>query len=254
MRISFFLVIAIVATVFSLILPAFAQTTSGNQTQAIAIASDSKQTKYILGLPEIFTFFIFMLGPIKVLVPFVRMTRGTETGFRRKLALRAALISTIASLGAAFIGRYILNAWHVSLSALLLTLGIILFLVALRMVMQMYSHTSQDEGASCTPSLTMAASPLSFPTIVTPHGVAILIILMVTAQDTARQIGIIGVLLAVMALNLLTMLFAQKIMKCIGIITLQILGSILGVLQVALGAEIILRALLQLGIIVSQGE
>lgn len=252
-KFRFFLAIAFVAPVLSLMLPAVAQTTSGNQTQAIAIASGSDQTKYLLSLAEIFTFFVLMLGPIKVLVPFVKMTKGTDAGFRRKLALRASLISTIGSLAAAFMGKNILKNWHVSISALMLTAGIILFLVALQMVMQKYSHTYQDEGASFTPSLAMAVSPLSFPTIVTPYGVAILIILMVTAQDNARQIGVIGVLLVVMALNLLTMLFAHKILKFIGVITLQILGNVLGVLQVALGVEIILLTLMKLGVIVSQG-
>ncbi|MCF6150654.1 MAG: MarC family protein [Candidatus Kuenenia sp.] len=250
----FFLVVVFILTFFSLAPQAVAQATSGNQTQAITIAPDSGQTKHLLNLAEIFTFFVLMLGPIKVLVPFVKMTGGTDTGFRRKLALRSTLISAIGALTAAFTGKTILKSWHISISALMLTMGILLFLVALQMVMQMYSHTSQNEGTSCTPSLAMAVSPLSFPIIVTPHGIAILIILMVTAQDTTRQIGIIGVLLAVMVMNLLTMLFAQNILKFIGTITLQILGSILGVLQVALGVEIVLRALITLGVIVSQGK
>ncbi|HQU32529.1 MAG TPA: hypothetical protein PLA96_13660, partial [Candidatus Brocadia sapporoensis] len=54
-------------------------------------------------------------------------------------------------------------------------------------------------------------------------------------------------------LNLLTMLFAHKIPKVIGIITLIMLGTVIGVLQAALGVEIILRALTLLGVIVLQG-
>lgn len=251
---GFFLILTLILTVsvLSLILPADAQTTSGNHIQASATGSGSDQTKYLLNLAQVFTFFFLMLGPIKVLVPFVKMTKGTDVGFQRKLALRATLISTISSLAAAFIGKNILNAWHVSISALMLTTGIILFLVALQMVKQMYSHTSQNEEAPFAPSLAMAVSSLSFPTIVTPYGVAVLIILMVATQDSARQIGIIGMLLVVMVLNLLTMLFAHKILKFIGVITLHILGSILGVLQVALGVEIILLTLIKLGVITSQ--
>lgn len=249
----FFLAIAFVAPLLSLMLPAVAQTTSGNQTQSIATASGSDHTKYILGLPEVFTFFMLMLGPIKVLVPFVKMTKGTDAGFRHKLAFRAALISTICTLAAAFMGKHILKSWHISIATLMLTAGIILFLVALQTIMQMYSNAPRDEGESSAPSLSMAVFPISIPTIVTPYGIAILIILMAAAQDTARQIGVIGVLLAIMFLNLLTMLFAHKILKVIGIITLIMLGTVIGVLQVALGVEIILRALTLLGVIVSQG-
>lgn len=96
----------------------------------------------------------------------------------------------------------------------------------------------------------MAVSPLSFPTIVTPYGIAILIILMAAAQDSTRQIGIIGVLLGIMILNFLAMLFAHKIVKFIGVvITLQILGCVNGVLQVALGIELILQTLIKMKIL-----
>ncbi|GAB63035.1 MAG: MarC family protein [Candidatus Jettenia sp.] len=247
-RMSFFLVVIMILfhiLVFSVI----AQTTSVNQPQTTA--SSGQQVQYILSIPAIFTFFILMLGPIKVLVPFVKMTRDTDTRFRRKLALIATLISTIGCLVAAFMGQRILKSWHISIPAIMLAGGIILFLVALQMIMQMYSSPHRDETTPSTPTLAMAVSPLSFPTIVTPYGIAILIILMATAQDAVRQVEIIGVLLATMVLNLLTMLFAHRILKVIGVITLQILGSVLGVLQVALGIEMIIQTLIKMGLMVT---
>lgn len=246
-RVSFFLV-AIIILFHILIFSATAQTASINQFQTTA--SSGQQAHYILSLPEIFTFFMLMLGPIKVLVPFVKMTRDTDTRFRRKLALIATLISTIGCLVAAFMGQRILKSWHISILAIMLAEGIILFLVALQMVMHMYSSPHRTETTPSTPTIAMAVSPLSFPTIVTPYGIAILIILMATAQDTARQVGIIVALLATMILNLLTMLFAHKILKVIGVITLQILSSVLSVLQVALGIEIIIQTLIKMGLMV----
>ncbi|TLD43607.1 MAG: Multiple antibiotic resistance protein marC [Candidatus Jettenia ecosi] len=246
-RVSFFLVVIMIlfhVLVFSVV----AQTTSVNQFQATA--SSSQQAQYILGIPEIFTFFMLMLGPIKVLVPFVKMTRDTNTRFRCKLALIATLISTIGCLAAAFMGQRILKSWHISISALMLAGGIILFLVALQMIMQMYSLPHQNRTTPSTPTLAMAISSLSFPTIVTPYGIAMLIILMASTHDATRHAGIIGALLVTMALNLLTMLFAHRILKVIGVITLQILGSVLGVLQVALGIEIILQTLIKMGLMI----
>lgn len=246
-RVSFFLVVILIlfhVLVFSVV----AQTTSINQFQTTA--SSDQQAQYILGIPEIFTFFMLMLGPIKVLVPFVKMTRDTDTRFRRKLSLMATLISTIGCLVAAFMGQRILKSWHISISALMLAGGIILFLVALQMIMQTYSLPRRNGTTPSTPTLALAVSPLSFPTIVTPYGIAMLIILMASTQDVIRQAGIIGALLVTMVLNLLTMLFAHRILKVIGVITLQILGSVLGVLQVALGIEIILQTLIKMGLMI----
>ncbi len=246
-RAGFFLV-AVVILFPVLMSSVLAQTTSVNQSQTIA--SDGQRALYILSLPGIFTFFMLMLGPIKVLVPFVKMTGGADARLRRKLAFMSILISTASCLIAAFLGQKAMKNLHISISAIMLAGGIILFLVALQMVMQMYSTPRRDETPPAAPTLSMAVSPLSFPTIVTPYGLAILIILMAAAQDATRQIGIIGALLVTMMLNLLTMLYAQKILKAIGVITLQILGSVLGVLQVALGIEIILQALIKMGLMI----
>ncbi len=246
-RVSFFLV-SIIILFHILIFSVVAQTTSVNRPQTTALSD--QQAHYILSIPEIFTFFMLMLGPIKVLVPFVKMTRDAYTRFRRKLSLIATLISTIGCLVAAFMGQIILKSWHISIPAIMLAGGIILFLVALQMIMQVYSSPHRNETTPSTPTLSMAVSPLSFPTIVTPYGIAILIIFMATAQDVARQAGIIAALLATMILNLLTMLFAHKILKVIGIITLQILGSVLGVLQVALGIEIIIQTITKMWLMV----
>jgi small neutral amino acid transporter SnatA (MarC family) len=246
-RIVFFLS-AISILFLILMFSAIAQTPSVNQPQTPDLCG--QQTRYLLNLAGIFTFLFLMLGPIKVLVPFVKMTKDTDARFRRKLALMATLISTIGCLASAFMGQRFMKSLHISISATVLAGGIILFLVALQMVMQTYSPSSRNETTPLTPTLSMAVSPLSFPTIVTPYGIAILIIVMTTAQDDAtRQIGIIGALLAIMLLNLLAMLFAHKIVKFIAVrITLQILGSVLGVLQVALGIQMILQALILMGV------
>lgn len=113
-RIGLFLA-AISILFLILIFPSIAQTTSVNQFQTTA--SGDQQTGYILSLAGIFTFFFLMLGPIRVLVPFVKMTKDTDTRFRRKLALMATLISTIGCLAAAFVGQRAMKSLHISISA-----------------------------------------------------------------------------------------------------------------------------------------
>ncbi|RZV59414.1 MAG: MarC family protein [Candidatus Brocadia sp. BROELEC01] len=241
---------AIMIVFLSLMPPAIAETTSFSQFRSIA--SDNQQTGYILDLFGIFSFFFLMLGPMKILALFAQITRDTDTKFRRKLALTASLVSTTACLAAAFLGQRSMRSLHISPPAILLAGGIILFLVALQMIMQMYSTSSRGEKTPSPPTLALAVSPLSFPTIVTPYGIAILIILMAAAQECTRQLGILGILLGIMVLNFLAMLFAHKIVKFVGfVITLQILGSVLGVLQVALGIQMILQALIRMGVPIS---
>jgi hypothetical protein len=53
---------------------------------------------------------------------------------------------------------------------------------------------------------------------------------------------------AVMLLNLGAMLVARRVMQGAALLALRLLAAVLGVLQVALAVEIILRALQELGI------
>jgi multiple antibiotic resistance protein len=59
---------------------------------------------------------------------------------------------------------------------------------------------------------------------------------------------IVGLLLAVMLLNLLAMLFATPVLRWLGM-PLMVLGTVLGVVQAALGLNIMLVTLRALGVI-----
>jgi len=53
----------------------------------------------------------------------------------------------------------------------------------------------------------------------------------------------------VMTFNLLAMLYARRIMGAVFVLALQIFGAVLGVLQVALAVQMILRGLKDLGVL-----
>ena len=80
----------------------------------------------------------------------------------------------------------------------------------------------------------MAIFPLAFPTIVTPYGVAAVIVFMAISPDLKSKLIIGAIVLAIMVLNLVLMLITRHIYKFLAIV-LVLLGAILGVIQVALG-------------------
>ena len=63
------------------------------------------------------------------------------------------------------------------------------------------------------------------------------------------KLRILAILIVVMVLNLLAMLYARRIMGGVTVLVLQIFGAVLGVLQVALAVQMILRGLLDLGVL-----
>lgn len=85
--------------------------------------------------------------------------------------------------------------------------------------------------------------------MLTSYGIAAVIALL-ASDDPVRSRMILILALVVMVLNYVFMLFARKIMRGVGLLVLQLLGSVLGVLQVALSVQIFLWALMELGVLV----
>ena len=202
----------------------------------------------MIGYGAIFTLFFITLGPLKILGPFTQFTHETDEATMRKIAVRAFVIAVIAVVAGGFAGRLLLENWGISSSAMLLAGGIIFALVGLNLVLQQYQPT--HPAPSPLPAVPMAAAMrITFPTVVTPYGIAALIVVLSNSHDAGRIAAILALLLAVMVLNLLTMLYARRIMGGVTLMVLQIVGAVLGVLQVALAIDMTLRALHELGVL-----
>jgi multiple antibiotic resistance protein len=195
---------------------------------------------------EMFTFFFLMLGPLKILGPFVQMTRKGDAKFARQLAFRAFGFSCVALLVAAIMGENSLRKYDIPVPVLGIAAGIILFLVALRTVMHQFEPAEEAAPKEYEPNLRLAFFPLSFPTIVTPYGVAAVIVCMALTPGYLIKSEIYAALFGLMVINLIAMLLAKPILKHLGTFML-LLGTVLAIIQVALGLAIIFNGLHALG-------
>jgi multiple antibiotic resistance protein len=196
---------------------------------------------YALGASKLFTLFFVTLGPIKLLGPFARATASLADAELRALALRAGAIAASIAVGGGFVGRAMLESWQIPIFALRLTAGLILFVVAFRLVMQPY-ETPAPHAAPDGPGERPTARKLVFPMVLTPYGIAAVIVLLSMSHGLERTVVIVAALLAVMVLNVVAMAFVRPILATAGPV-LQAVGAVLGVLQVALAVQIILTAL-----------
>jgi small neutral amino acid transporter SnatA (MarC family) len=205
----------------------------------------------MLGPAEIFTIFFITLGPLKILGPFAQRTHGLDDAAVRQIALRAFLIAAISAIAGGFLGAALLANWRVSIGAMIIAGGIVFLLVGLRQVLEEYEPPRAPDArmVALPASPTAAALKLLFPIVLTPFGIAAVIVLLALSAEGGRTGIIIAMVAAVMFLNLLAMLFARKILVGVTIVVLQILGAVLGILQVGLAVQIILRGLRDLKLI-----
>lgn len=200
-------------------------------------------------LAQIFTLLFLMLGPFKVIGPFARITRGADAAFTRRIALRATVFASLALLVAAFLGERILSSYGIPLPVLALSGGTILFLVALQNILKDFApHDAGTADPAQTPTLRLALTPLAFPTIVTPYGIAAVVVFLAISPDQQSKLVVGAILLTIMLLNLIVMVMTRHLRPVMGV-ALQILGAVLGIIQVALGLQIIQRSLRTLGVL-----
>lgn len=197
-------------------------------------------------LAHVFTFFFLMLGPLKMIGPFGKATQGADASLTRKVALRTTLFGSLGLLFASFSGETVLRKYGIPVPVLALSVGVILFLVALQNILLQFAPPAPPSAEVAAPApistLNMALMPLAFPTMVTPYGIAALVVFLALSPDLQDQLAIGGIVLAVMVLNLIVMMLTRHIPPWLGAL-LAILGAVLGVIQVALGIQIIHNAL-----------
>lgn len=190
---------------------------------------------------NLFIIFFVTLGPLKVIPTFMQVTHNANRALKRKLAFRSTAISTIVILLVVVIGQNLLQVWQIQLPAIMVAGGILLSLVALRLILTQYDPNEVPTAPPDTPGLHLAVTPLAFPTILPPFGIAIALTLMVLSTEIGfSPSSVMLLILLVMGLNLIAMLAAGPILKFIRPVTLKILGFTLGVMQFALGIQFIL--------------
>ncbi|NJL43244.1 MAG: hypothetical protein HC935_07770 [Pseudanabaena sp. SU_2_4] len=203
----------------------------------------SKEYLMSLKLSYAFTIFFVTLGPIKTIPGFVAITADLDRATSKRLAIRGTLVATAIVFATALIFSGTLRSWEVSLPAMQLAGGLLLFSGACASLNKGFTlPPEQATDAPEPPELSArelnnivkrrALSPLAVPTIVTPVGIAaILVFLEIANADLFATLGIYGLLILMMVLNLVGMWFAQPIVRFVGFPNFQVIGWIFSVLQ-----------------------
>jgi len=187
---------------------------------------------------KLFPLMFNMMGPIGVIPLFAALTATLDVPTRNAMALRASLLSLAALAVAVFIGATVLEGWGISRGALIMAAGLIVTLSALLPLLQRQQPPQRSDGAAASPR-DLATSPIAFPGIVSPKGIAVLIIFVAYFPAMDAKLTVFAVAGGLLVLNYLGMRSASWFMATIGMVPLLVLGAVFGVLQVALGVEML---------------
>jgi multiple antibiotic resistance protein len=193
-----------------------------------------------------------VIDPIGQIVTFVGLTRGHSSDERRAAALRGVLIAAVVLFAFAFAGHPLLRALGITLSALKIAGGVLLFLLAIDMIFALETGirtTTTPELAEAERRRDISVFPLAIPLIAGPGAFTSVALLVARHEGSPWMIAAILTLLGiVLGLTLLCLLTATRIMRLLGLTGANVISRVLGILLAALAVQFVLNGLRESGL------
>ncbi|NLW13620.1 MAG: MarC family protein [Trueperella sp.] len=171
---------------------------------------------------------------------FMALTRAMDKKTRKKVAFQANFIALALLLLFGFFGFYLFEWMGISASALQISGGLLLLLVAL----QLLTGKEQDPG-DAGGSIHVAMVPLGMPLLAGPGAiVAFMLLMRDTDGDLVDTLTVIGAMVLVIMISWVAMHFSGAIMRVLGEAGVMLLTRLAGMLLAAIAAQLMIAGVL----------
>jgi multiple antibiotic resistance protein len=200
-------------------------------------------------LIDIFLVIFIGMGPVKVLFVYMGVTKGASREVKRRVARTAIVTAVIVALVLLLLGAIFMQILHFSEGALTIAGGIILLILALRIVLDPGEADEPEGGLPEEQLMRMAIYPLAIPLLLNPVGIVALTIFSAEAQEL-WQFGVLaGMVVVVGVIDYLVFLGADRLDPYLSHSRIMVLEKLLGILLAALAVQLVLNGLEVLGLI-----
>ena len=206
---------------------------------------------FSFSLPEAFITLFIGLGPIKVLLVYIAMTKGLEASVRKQMALRIVVVAGGVGVALFIIGAALQSILHFSIGALNIIGGIILLILALKMVLG--GGGGDHGGETKIDPMSIATSPLAIPLTLNPVGIVTLVVASSQVKDIPSSIAVIVMIVIIVAIDYVILLASDRVAPHLSTAVVQLFEVVLGIFLGALAVQLMLNGLAELGIITLSG-
>jgi multiple antibiotic resistance protein len=193
---------------------------------------------------KFFVVFFVVVSPISILPEFASLTDGATTAYKKRMAVKATVISALIVVLFAVAGTALLDAMGISIQSFRIFGGVLLFLVALEMVFARESgtRTSADEQAESRRRADISVFPLAFPLLAGPGALTTILLAFGRVSPWQEPLTFLVLLLAawvVLAIAFVLMLSAERVTRLIGQTGSNVANRLLGVVLGALAVQFV---------------
>jgi multiple antibiotic resistance protein len=198
---------------------------------------------------DLFLLLLIGIGPKIALVPFLELTDGLDAPTKR-LVMRK-MLRTAASVAVVLVvlGEVLRKLLHFSTGSLAVAGGIILLVISASMVLKSDEPPVESRSGQVRDPMRLAVFPLAVPYLLNPTGIVVLVIMSSEARSLAMFGLTLGLLAAVLGLDVVVFRFANRISDHLDQSRMLVTEKVFGFLLAALGIELILNGLHTVGVI-----
>jgi multiple antibiotic resistance protein len=193
-----------------------------------------------------FSSIFILIDPITVTLFFVSSIKDVSRVHQRKIARDASLYALAILLVFAIGGYGILQLFGITLAALRIGGGVLLFLIGIEMVYARVSYTKQPIPQSAEAyAEDVAVTPLAIPIIAGPGAITTVIVLIGDAagQGWAAIAIVFAAIFVVIGVVYCAMIYSYVITRGIREKELKVVNRVLGLLLLAIGVQFIITGI-----------
>lgn len=176
----------------------------------------------------------FVMDPLGNVPLFLASLKDVQPARRRTVIVRELLIALAALLAFLFLGQFILNALGVSQAALTGAGGIVLLLIAIRMIFPTETH-SLRESIEAEPFI----FPLAIPYVAGPSVMATELLMM--SREPERWPVWVGAVFIAWLASACILLLAGNLQKLLGDRALTAMERLMGMLLVTVAVDMLME-------------
>ncbi|CAL8975379.1 hypothetical protein TESS_TESS_00834 [Tessaracoccus sp. O5.2] len=178
-----------------------------------------------------FVTFLLVMDPLGNVPLFLTSLRNTKPERRQWVILRECLIALAVMVTFLFLGQGLLTLLHIDGAALQAAGGVILLLIAIRMVFPTPERNLSEPQTHDEPFIV----PLAVPYIAGPSLLAVIVVLV--SQDPGDWPWFLGGLVAAWALTAITLYFSGFLQRVVGTRALVAVERLMGMILVIMAVQ-----------------
>jgi multiple antibiotic resistance protein len=187
-----------------------------------------------------FSTLFVVVDPIGLVPVFVTLAGWRSQATQRRFAREAVLIAGGVMAAFAVVGGPVLAYLGISVAALRIAGGILLFRIALDMIYAQFRRETAEEAAESRKKEDISVFPLAIPLIAGPGTLASVLILAGSTSGEPSEMAVVLLMGAIVLLFAwLSMRLAGRIAKLLGTTGINVVTRVLGLILAALSVQLV---------------